>query len=220
MKERVNGLTYNFLSISKKWQEVSTSLKKQTNYLDKLGYSKKIADVEFVIKDLRQRNCLTEEAINEAIQNTVLLETRERIKQQDDLKQYICDKQNNSVKTWIKDYIAKIVSGEVRTCEGERYAFNSVKIWKQFLRIFLNFCQTTNDFCWDDINQSLINKYMSFLEQEGYSKSTANRYIKCFKTLIGIAQQDDLHNNHKAKDMFRHAAVKEHEKTTAIYLTE
>ena len=204
----------------KKWQEVSTSLKKQTNYLDKLGYSKKIADVEFAIKDLRQRNCLTEDAINEAIQNTVLVEIRERIKQQDELERYIHGKQNKSVKTWIKDYIAKIVSGEARTYEGERYAFNSVKIWKQFLRIFLDFSQTTNDFSWDDINQSLINKYMSFLEQEGYSKSTADRYIKCFKTLIGIAQRDDLHNNHKAKDMFRHAAVKEHEKTTAIYLTK
>ena len=60
----------------KKWQEVSTSLKKQTNYLDRLGYSKKIADIEFAIKELRQRNCLTEEAINETILNTVLAETR------------------------------------------------------------------------------------------------------------------------------------------------
>ena len=202
----------------KKWQEVSTSLKKQTNYLDKLGYSKKIADIEFATKELRQRNCLTEKAINEAILNTVLVEIRERIKQQDDLKRYICDKQNKNVKLWIKDYIGKIVSGEARTYEGERYAFNSIKIWKQFLRIFLDFCQTTNDFCWDEINQSLINKYMSFLEEEGYAKSTADRYIKCFKTLIGIAERDDIHNNHKATNMFKHAAVKDHEKTTAIYL--
>ena len=69
----------------KKWQEVSTSQKKQTNYLDRLGYSKKIADIEFSIKDLRKRNSLTEKAINEAIQNTVLVEKRERIKKQDDL---------------------------------------------------------------------------------------------------------------------------------------
>ena len=40
----------------KKWREVSTSLKKQTNYLDRLGYSKKIADIEFATKELRQRN--------------------------------------------------------------------------------------------------------------------------------------------------------------------
>jgi hypothetical protein len=101
----------------KKWQEVSTSQKKQTNYLDRLGHSKKIADIEFAIKDLRQRNCLTEKAINEAILNTVLVEIRERIKQQDDLKRYICDKQNKNVKVWIKDYIGKIVSGEARTYE-------------------------------------------------------------------------------------------------------
>lgn len=115
----------------KKWNEVSTSLKKQTNYLDKLGYSKKIADIEFAIKDLRQRNCLTDEAIREAIQNAVLVEKIERIKKQDDLKRYISDKQNKSVKTWIKDYIVKIVSGEARTYEGERYADNTIKIWKQ-----------------------------------------------------------------------------------------
>jgi integrase len=58
------------------------------------------------------------------------------------------------------------------------------------------------------------------LEEEGYSKSTADRYINCFKTLISIAERENLHNNHKAKGMFRHAAVKDHEKTTAIYLTK
>ena len=204
----------------KKWQELSTSIKKQTNYLDKLGHSKKIADIEFALKDLRQRNCLTEDAINEFIQDTVLVEKRERIKKQDDLKRYISDKQNKSVKTWIKDYIAKTESGEARTYLGEKYAPNTIKIWKQFLRIFLDFCKTTNDFCWDNINQSLVNKYMSFLESEGYSKSVADRYINCFKTLIIIAEREDIHNNHKAKGMFRHATVKEHEKTTAIYLTK
>ena len=204
----------------KKWQEVSTSLKKQTNYLDKLGYSKKISDIEFAIKDLRQRKCMTEKAINEAIQNTVLVEKRERIKKQNDLKQYISDKQNKSVKTWIKDYIAKIESGEARTYDGQRYAANTIKIWKQFLRIFLDFCKTTNDFCWEQITQSLVNKYMSFLEEEGYAKSVADRYINCFKTLTIIAEREDIHNNHKAKGMFRHATVKEHEMKTAIYLTK
>ena len=204
----------------KKWKEVSTSQKKQNNYLDRLGHRKKIADIEFAIKDLRQRNCLTKEAIEEAIQNTVLVEKRERIKKQDDLKRYISEKQNKSVKSWIKDYIAKIVSGEARTYQGERYTKNSIKIWQQFLRIFLDFCKKTKDFCWDDINQSLVNKYISFLEDEGYSKSTADRYINCFKTLIGIAERENIHNNHKAIGMFRHGAVKEHEKTTAIYLTK
>ena len=204
----------------KKWREVSTSLKKQTNYLDRLEYSKKIADIEFAIKDLRQRNCLTEEAINETILNTVLAETRERIKKHDELQQYISDKQNKSVKTWIKDYIAKIVSGEARTFNGERYAPNSIRNWKQFLRIFLDFCKTTNDFCWEEINQSLVNKYMSFLEEKGYAKSAIDRFINCFKTLIGVAEREDIHNNYKARGLFRHATVKDHEKTTAIYLTK
>ena len=204
----------------KKWREVSTSLKKQTNYLDRLGYSKKIADIEFAIKELRQRNCLTEESINETILNTALVETRERIKKQDELQRYITDKQSKSVKTWIEDYIAKIVSGEARTFNGERYAPNSIRNWKQFLRIFLDFCETTNDFCWEEINQSLVNKYMSFLEEKGYAKSAIDRFINCFKTLIGVAEREDIHNNYKARGLFRHASVKDHEKTTAIYLTK
>ena len=60
---------------------------------------------------------------------------------------------------------------------------------------------------------------MSFLESEGYSKSTADRYINCFKTLIGIAERENIHTNHKAMRMFRHSAVREHEKTTTIYGT-
>jgi site-specific recombinase XerD len=185
-----------------------------------LGHSKRIADIEFALKELRQRNCLTEEAIYETIQNIVLVEKRERIKKSDELKRYISDKQNKSVKTWVKDYIVKIVSGEARTYEGERYADNTIKIWKQFLRIFLKFCETTNDFCWEQINQSLANKYMSYLEEEGFAKSVADRYINCFKTLIIIAEREDIHDNYKAKGMFRHASVKEHEMTTAIYLTK
>lgn len=185
-----------------------------------MGYSKKIADIEFAIKELRQRNCLTEESINEIILNTVLAETRERIKKQDELKRYITDKQSKSVKTWIADYIAKIVSGEARTFNGERYAPNSIRNWKQFLRIFLDFCKTTNDFCWEEINQSLVNKYMSFLEEKGYAKSAIDRFINCFKTLIGVAEREDIHNNYKARGLFRHATVKDHEKTTAIYLTK
>jgi integrase len=163
---------------------------------------------------------LTEEAINETILNTVLAETRERIKKHNELQQYISDKQNKSVKTWIKDYIAKIVSGEARTFNGERYAPNSIRNWKQFLRIFLDFCKTTNDFCWEEINQSLVNKYMSFLEEKGYAKSAIDRFINCFKTLIGVAEREDIHNNYKARGLFRHATVKDHEKTTAIYLTK
>ena len=205
----------------KKWREVSTSLKKQANYLDRLGYSKKIADIEFAIKELRQRNCLTEESINETILNTALVETRERIKKQDELQRYISDRQNKSVKTWVKEYIAKIVSGEARTYQGRKYADNTIKIWKQFLRIFLDFCQMTDDFSWDVINRSLANKFISFVEEdEGFSKETSNRYINCFKTLISIAEQEDIHNNHKAKSLFKHSGAKEHEKTTAIYFTK
>ena len=99
----------------KKWNEVCTSIKKQTNYLDRMGYSKKISDIDFAIKDMRQRNCLTEKAVNETIQNIVLVEKRERIKKSDELKRYVSDKKKKSVKTWIKAYIAKIVSGEART---------------------------------------------------------------------------------------------------------
>ena len=65
-----------------------------------------------------------------------------------------------------------------------------------------------------------MNKYMSFLEEEGYAKSIADRYINCFKTLIGVAEREDIHNNYKARGLFRHATVKDHEKTTAIYLTK
>ena len=110
----------------KKWREVSTSTKKLTNYLDKLGYSKKIADIEFAIKDLRLRDCLTEEAINNAVQNAVLVEKREQIKKQDELQRYIHDRQNKSVRTWVKDYIAKVRSGSARTYQGERYTKNSI----------------------------------------------------------------------------------------------
>ena len=144
----------------KKWREVSTSLKKQTNYLDRLGYSKKIADIEFAIKELRQRNCLTEESINETILNTALVETRERIKKQDELQRYISDRQNKSVKTWVKEYIAKIVSGEARTYQGRKYADNTIKIWKQFLRIFLDFFFLSDDSSWDDIIRSLASSFV------------------------------------------------------------
>ena len=55
-----------------KWNTVSSSDLKTSNFLDKLGYTRKIQDIEFAIKDLRRRHRLTKENVDSAIDSIVL----------------------------------------------------------------------------------------------------------------------------------------------------
>ena len=113
----------------------------------------------------------------------------------------------------------KIESGEVRTAKKEKYAEESIKNWKQFRRVFLDFYKI-RPFEWDDINEVLADRYISYLESVGYMKYTLDKHISLFKTIVGVAERQGLHNNHLAGSYLKSPQIREEDKAKEIYLTK
>ena len=201
------------------WNQVSRSERKLNNYLNKKGISKKIALIEEAIMDMRRHHRLTKENLESAIESIVLADKRDELKRAEEMGKYVEEKKRKNVKNFAVNHINGIVNGEVRTSKKERYAKQSVKNWEQFRRVFLEF-YSDRPFGWDDINESLVDRYIAYLEGKGYMKYTIDKHISMFKTLIGAAERQGLHDNHIACSFLKRYQVKDEDKAKEIYLTK
>lgn len=177
-----------------------------------------MALIEDAIIDMRRHHRLTKEHLDIAIENIVLADKREELKRAEELKKDLVKKKKSNVKSFVIEHINGIESGEVRTSKKERYAKSACKNWRQFRRVFLDFYSKFS-FGWEDINEALVDKYISYLESIGYMKYTIQKHIKLFKTLIGVAERQGLHTNHLAARLLKSPQINEEDKTKKIYLT-
>lgn len=200
------------------WNQVSQSERKLSNYLCKKGISKKVALIQDAITDMRRHHRFTKENLEGAIENIVLADKRDELKRAEELGKDIEEKKRQNVKNFVVNYIKGIEDGEVRTTKKERYAKESVKNWCQFRRVFLDFF-AIRPFSWNDINELLVDRYISFLEDLGYMKYTIDKHISLFKTIIGVAERQGLHTNHIACSLLKSPQIKEEDKAKEIYLT-
>ena len=201
------------------WNEVSKSERKLNNYLNKKGITKKVALIQDAITDMRRHHRFTKENLEGAIENIVLADKRDELKRAEELGKDIEEKKRQNVKNFVVNYIKGIEDGEVRTTKKERYAKESVKNWGQFRRVFLDF-YAIRPFCWDEINESLVDRYISYLESLDYMKYTIDKHISLFKTIIGVAERQRLHTNHIACSLLKSPQIKEEDKAKEIYLTK
>ena len=58
-----------------KWNEISKSNIKTKNYLEKLGYFRKIQDIEYAFQDLKQHHKFTSQNIESTVQDIVLADS-------------------------------------------------------------------------------------------------------------------------------------------------
>lgn len=203
-----------------KWNNVSSSSIKRKNYLEKLGYYRKLQDIEFSIQNLKLHNMLTKETIETAVEGVVLAEVRERVEKEKELAKEFERKKNNNVKTFLTEYVDGINKGLVRGNNGEKYTHNSIKIWNQFKRLFLDF-YSKRPFDWDDINQVVVDRFISYLEDDcSFMRSTNERYISLFRTVVRVAEKKGIHTNYIAKSLFHIPPVREQDKAKEIYLTK
>ena len=203
----------------KEWNEVSLSEKKLSNFLDRKGYSKKISEIEFGIKELRTRHRLTKESLETVIKNVVLAEIRDQFLKDEELEQKLLERKRKDVKTFVKNYVDGIVKGEILNTKGKKYSKNSVKSWVQFRRLFLD-CYKNKDFTWDELSQPLIHQFLIFLDKEGYMAETINRHVGVFSTLITVAEKMKLHNNGIARKWLSTQTVTDDDRKARIYLTK
>ena len=144
----------------KQWIDVRESDRKRENYLDRMGYTKFIMDIEFGIKQLKRDGNDTMEHVDTLIRDIVLKEQREKLLKSEELRKKVKERETKSVKTYMTNFIRQIESGEVRTKKGELYSRQSIKMWKQLSRILLDF-YTHNPFTWEEIDKNLVNKFLT-----------------------------------------------------------
>ena len=203
-----------------KWNDTSKSSIKTKNYLDKMGYYRKLQDIEYGFDELKLHRRLTKENVETVVQNVVLAEVRERVEKEKELAKKVENQRKNNIKTFLIEYVDGISKGAIRGNTGEKYSQNSIKIWNQFKRVFLEYYDR-RPFDWQDINQVLIDGFISYLEDDcGYMRSTNERYISLFKTIVRVAEKKGIHKNEMAKHLFHIPPVREQDKAKEIYLTK
>lgn len=203
----------------KEWEDASQTERKLSNYINKKGINKKVVLIEEAITDMRRHHRLTKENLDKSIEDIVLADKRDALKRAEQLGKEVEDRKKRNVKNFVVEHIRKIETGEVRTAKKEKYAEESIKNWKQFRRVFLVFYKI-RPFEWDDINEALADRYISYLENVGYMKYTLDKHISLFKTIVGVAERQGLHNNHLAGSYLKSPQIREEDKAKEIYLTK
>ena len=201
------------------WREVSTGRKKMENFLDRMGYSQRLVEIEFGIKELKRKEKYTIDEVKRLVQDIVLKEKREKFLEHKRIGKEIREQESKSIKTYLVNFVNQMEMGEARTNRGERYTVQSIKQWKQFRRVFLDF-YTSHPFGWDEIDKHTVNRFLTYLERCDYMKKTRDKYLKLFKQIISDAENAGFHANRVAKNLITRLHVKESDKTKEIYLTK
>ena len=171
----------------KKWIECSKTERKKANYLESMNYSHKIQEIENGIKALRKHHKLTKEEVDKLIENTVLQEVREKMIKKEEIKSKLESEKRKKFQEYAKRYIKEMESGVRRTEKNKLYSKGTMLHWKQVVDKILDF-HKKYPFSWDDIDQKLINKFITYLEKDYLSKSNIQKLMKDFKKLIKDAE--------------------------------
>lgn len=202
-----------------KWRAASSSERKISNLLDKLGYTRKIQEIEFAIKDLRRRHRLTEENVIAAIDNIVLADQRAALIEKEKQREQVVRTIKHNFKNSLEYYVNSAVQGTRRHSFGKSFAHYSLNVLKQFKRIMFGYLDK-HPFDWKDIDEPLIDRFIAYLEDYGYSKNTIQRYIRAFHAFVVYAENQGWHTNTRAKAFIKYATPRDDEMKDRIYLTK
>ena len=202
----------------KKWLEASKTERKKANFLDGMNYTHKIQEIEKGLKVLKRYHTCTKEEVEKLIENTVLHETREEMIKREETKSKLESERRKAFKVYVQNYIKEMKCGQRRTIKNKLYAKSTIFHWKQVVDKVLDF-HKTHPFTWDDINQSLIGMFITYLEKDELSKTNIQKLMKDFKKLVRDAEMEGIHENFRARSLNYTMEVRESDKSTQIYLT-
>lgn len=193
---------------------------KADNLMRKLGYDKKLQDIENGLKGLREANDLTVDSAKNLIETIVLADVRAEQEKQQERLQKAVEAQQKDVKQYIDNYIKGLTGEEAQslTKKQKEYKHNSIKIWGQFHRIFKEFYKSHKVATWDDVDKRYIEKFSAYLNKK-YLPSTYVRLISCLRTIMGRAFDDGVRTKQIPSDMFYRPTVHAQDKAAEIYLT-
>ena len=202
----------------KKWIECSKTERKKANFLDSMNYTYKIQEREKGLKVLKKYHKCTKEEVEKLIENIVLQEAREEIIKREETKSKMERERRKIFREYIQKYIQQMECGERRTVKNKLYTKGTIHHWRQVVNKVLDFHKKC-PFTWDDINQALINKFITYLENDLLNKTTIQKLMKDFKKLIKDAETEGIHENFRARNLNYTIEVEESDKSTEVYLT-
>ena len=121
-------------------------------------------------------------------------------------------------KEYAQNYIKGMEIGERRTEKNKLYSKGTLLHWRQVVDKVLDF-HRKYPFSWEDIDQKLIGKFITYLEKDHLSKSNIQKLMKDFKKLVKDAEIEGIHENFRARHLNYTIEVKESDKSTQVYLT-
>lgn len=202
----------------KKWIECSKTERKMANFLDSMNYTHKIQEIENGLKVLKKYHKCTKEEVEKLIENIVLHDVREEMIKKEETKSKLECEKRKRFREYAQRYIKEMECGERRTIKNKLYTKGTIHHWKQVVDKVLDF-HKKYPFSWDDINQALINKFITYLENDLLNKTTIQKLMKDFKKLIKDAETEGIHENFRARNLNYTIEVEESDKSTEVYLT-
>ena len=213
------------------WKKAKSGLNEWNKFLktqDGKEIYSKMQGVDNAIDNLTEQGIFEKSLIDEAVANVIYKEEREfqRIKEEEERKaqeeQIRIEAEKEAARKadvllFMQNFLDGIRSGEIKN-GAETYNKNTCKVWSNFLGILKRF-YAENPFTWTDVNKSLTDRFVCFMEDEGYMVKSINKYLICFRAMVGYALEQGMHENTFALKAFSKKKVQESDKAKEIYLT-
>ncbi len=214
------------------WEKANSTLEEWNKFLrtkDGKEVYAKMQGVSDVIDSLTEQGVFDKDIIDEAVADVIFKEAREqqRIREEEERKaqeeQMRIEAEKEAARKadvilFMQDFLDGIRSGEIKY-NGETYEKNTCKAWGSFFGVLKRFYKK-HPFTWADIDETLTDSFINFMEKEGYMVKSINKYLITFRAMVGYAYKKRLHNNIRALTAFSTKKVQETDKAKEIYLTE
>lgn len=230
---KLNILVCSKVSVDiQQWDKVTQDVAKWNDYCktqDGRKVKETLDSISSAIDNLISQGIYDKARIDEVVEAIVFREERERQRIQEEeerqeqerlrqIKEQEEEARKADVILFLENFLEGIKNGRIKN-GAENYTLNTCKVWSNFLGILKRFIQIS-PFTWKDINKALADRFVSFMEKNGYMVTSINKYIICFKAMIQNAIDQELHNNLIALRAFSKKKIQETDKAKEIYLTK
>ena len=230
---KLNILVCSKVSVDiQQWDKVTQDVAKWNDYCktqDGRKVKETLDSISSAIDNLISQGIYDKARIDEVVEDVVFREERERQRIQEEeerqeqerlrqIKEQEEEARKADVILFLENFLEGIKNGRIKN-KAENYTPNTCKVWSNFLGILKRFIQIY-PFTWKDINKALADRFVSFMEKNGYMVTSINKYIICFKAMIQNAMDQELHNNPIALRAFSKKKIQETDKAKEIYLTK
>ena len=230
---KLNILVCSKVSVDiQQWDKVTQDVAKWNDYCktqDGRKVKETLDSISSAIDNLISQCIYDKARIDEVVEAIVFRKERERQRIQEEeerqeqerlrqIKEQEEEARKADVILFLENFLEGIKNGRIKN-GAENYTLNTCKVWSNFLGILKRFIQIS-PFTWKDINKALADRFVSFMEKNGYMVTSINKYIICFKAMIQNAMDQELHNNLIALRAFSKKKIQETDKAKEIYLTK